>query len=129
MGFFDRASKFINGAKAYSEWLGTSEPVPAAQAQVRADTCLFGDNGQPCPKNQHSTFDAEFTATIRAILKLKGWLGLRVVGEKKLHTCQVCSCPLRTKVFMGIDIVVKGVDGKDWTEFPDYCWIRKEANK
>lgn len=121
MNLFDKVSKFANGAVIVTQWLGSGgKAVAASQAQKRADIC------NECPRNNQTVRAAGLIAEkIKAQLEIKNGLSMRVSGEKRLGTCDVCMCHLRLKVWIPIERIMP----QPGDEFPDSCWINHESNE
>jgi hypothetical protein len=83
------------------------------EAQVRAQTCF------KCP---HNVFPdkGEFLAWSDEIAEAATG-GRRVVGQEELGNCEICTCPLRAKVFAK-DLKMK-VEERE--KLPDWCWQKK----
>jgi hypothetical protein len=120
MSLLDIAHKYKNGAIAITSWLGAGGvPVAQAIAQNRANVCL------KCPHNNDNFKPAEIVASaIRRVIEIKNDSKLRVDGEKSLKTCDICLCPLRTKIWTPIDIIQKGVTEEERAQFATVpgCW-------
>jgi hypothetical protein len=123
MSLIDKAKNLANGARILTDWLGSGgTPVPHAQAQKRADTCL------KCPHNVSGVpFIEGIASAIREQVELKNHLKLRVDGEKKLGTCEVCDCCLRLKVHVPLHVIAP--DPEELNDFPWECWLVKESQK
>jgi hypothetical protein len=121
MNWTERVSQIANGAKVLSGWLGSGGiPVDKELAQSRAKICLT------CPKNVK---DWQFLESVAGAIKqqvaLKNHLLLRVAGEKQLHTCQVCSCVIKLKVHVPIEMIKP--DENERQKFPAFCWLITET--
>jgi hypothetical protein len=104
-------------------WVGEGgETVSHSQAQARANVCL------ECPLNQKMPLERELASLLKKISKLKNQLILHVTGEQRLHSCQACSCPLTSKVWVPLEYIRKGVTDEELKDFHHDCWIRKESN-
>lgn len=51
--------------------------------------------------------------------------GKKSSNHTKLGNCDVCSCCMRAKVWIGKDILE--VSDEELVKFPDHCWQKKEA--
>ena len=120
MSFFDTLSKYVNGARILRDWLGSGGvPVSKELAQSRANVCLM------CPLNKHGIELTEMASeAIREQIGVKNHLQLHVDGENDLFTCEVCSCPLKLKVFVPFRLVKPLPEEKD--KYPGVCWLRTE---
>lgn len=119
----DRAKQFKEGAQILSEWLGSGAvTVDPATAQRRADVCL------KCPLNVHESFTAEtIAAAIRRQVEIKNSLKLRVNGEKSLHTCAVCGCVNRLKIWLPLERILPTPE--ELPKFDSACWLISESKK
>lgn len=106
------------------EWTITGRVVDEDEAQARADICTGRKTGKPCPLNKP---DIELTEEIskyfRKFVELKNKMNLRVHGEKQLHTCAACFCPLKTKVWQEWNVVKP--DEEEKKNFDPSCWLLK----
>jgi hypothetical protein len=107
----------IKGGIALITNLMYSKFVPQDVADARSEVCLS------CPKNVFPD-KGKF-------IQWSDDLALQSIGERKskhhaeLGNCEVCSCPMRCKVwYTGPFKFPK----KQLEEFPDFCWQKKEAN-
>lgn len=117
---------------ALLEWLGAGgNAVPAIQADGRAQACIAGNDGKPCPFNKAplwwETAKGSIAEAIRAMLAVKNNAEMHVKGESDLHICSKCGCCLQLKVWTPIEHVAKAVDRETVADVP-YCWIRKELS-
>ena len=126
-----RAKELVAGAKTLIEWLDDGEkPVDRDLAQSRASTCM------ECPKNEKGGWTRWFTVPASELIKRQvekaQSLSMSTVHDESLHMCTACMCPLKLKVHVGVDWILKRLsphqreglkEGKD-------CWIlREEAAK
>jgi hypothetical protein len=123
MNLLQRATAYRQGIRILSDWVGDGGVVVSKeQAQLRADTCLG------CNENKAGWVAVEAVASaIREQVELKNDLDLRVEGEKSLHTCAVCVCPIKLKVWTPIEYCVKYMAKQEKEQFPSHCWIVKES--
>lgn len=124
----------ISGLAALADWLGDNgDPVHPLVAELRAQRCVEGDEGKPCPLNKAPKWWelAENVKTraarwIHKELELKGHMQIRVPQEDRLHMCSACGCCLPLKVWAPRDVVRKHTTQKTIDKTPAYCWLRKE---
>lgn len=106
-----------------ASWLGDGgQPVPVAQAQQRADTCIA------CPLNNSDRKVWElFTATaskeLHHQINLKAQMELHVKDEDKLHVCDACDCYLGLKVWSPLVHILATTPTDN---LHADCWVRKE---
>jgi len=91
--------------------------APQSLADSRSEVCVT------CPKNQKPD-------TSRRFIKWTDSIATATIGARRskehdnLWNCEVCSCPMRTKVWLPTkDLELKE---KELREFPDFCWQKKE---
>jgi len=123
MNLLERASAYTNGGRVLADWIGNGGiAVDKLVAQERTTVCLT------CVHNQPGWPLTETVASaIKEQVELKNALELRVAGERGLHTCSICECPLKLKIWLPIEAVTKYQNGDAIRKFPAHCWIRKES--
>lgn len=134
MNPLDEIAKDISGVAALSDWLGENgTPVDPMVAAFRAQRCLIGNDGKPCPKNVEPNWwdrvKHKIADWIRAELELKHRMGLRVAEESSLHMCKVCGCCLSLKIWTPIKHIRDHTPAERVSEFPEYCWIKRELSQ
>lgn len=122
------------GAHVWADWLGDGgEPVTVDLVTARVLACNQGDHGKRCPHNRRGNLWDRLTgsAVVRVMeqRRLKFGLGLKVQGEDKLGHCQICHCPLDTKVWVPMKHIEENTPQAEWSELPAWCWMRKEAGR
>lgn len=122
MNLIDQVAHIKDGAKAISEWLGDGgEVVDKETAILRSEMCLA------CPKHSEVFPMTEMlAAAIRKHLEVKNAALLQVPNEDKLHTCLVCGCAMRLKIWQPISLVRRQMTPKDFENFAVPCWQRDE---
>lgn len=122
--------KMATGASLLMEWEEAGLPhVEQAVADDRAATCV------KCPKNEKGKSLTEiFTEPVAAMIKRKmerlNEMNLRTPSDSQLATCQACLCPMRTKVWMPTELVLKRLKPDQKAELqPENpkCWILLES--
>jgi|SRR6267154_1011486 len=121
MNLIEAAKKYQHGLTILKDWLGADGvAVDNATAQGRADVCLV------CPENVSGFMLTETVAeAIKAHIALKNNIGLRVVGEKSLHTCEVCHCANRLQIHCPPAYLYKYTTPEETEKYPVHCWKRK----
>lgn len=114
------------GKEVLSEWIGEGGiPVSQPLAQNRANTCLV------CPKNVQGDILNSLTGSVASLVKsqieAKEHLSLKLTGEEKLGTCEVCGCFLKLKPWVPLTHILHHTDSLD--ELPESCWIKQEQKK
>jgi len=125
MNFIDQLKDYKRGIEILYDWIGSGGvPVSKEVAQKRANTCNscdFNDKGNGLTD---SIADA-----IKEQLELKNHLRLKIGGERRLQTCQACSCVLRLKIWVPISTINHSYSKEELIEkFPAHCWQRKEQS-
>lgn len=120
MTMLDRVKHTANGARVLFEWLGDGQEVVSQElAQERAKICI------QCPKNVRGGVVTKAIAwAIKEQTDLKNDLQLKVDGEKSLHSCRVCTCWLRLKIWLPIEKLRKEQSENEL--YPTFCWQRNE---
>jgi hypothetical protein len=127
----------VNGTLILKDWLGEGgKPVSTELAQARANACL-NDCSDPT-RYQHfhnkppSFFHRVTGAVAKAILEQrreKTNLGLKVDGEDKLFTCDICTCHLPLKVWVPMDVIMRRTEPEQLKIFPPWCWMVTENRR
>lgn len=119
MNLWERAKAIPHGLKVLSEWIGDGgDVVPQDVAQDRASICI------KCPKNEARWMPSDtVAAAIKKHLEVKNKLELRVVGEKNLGTCSVCTCVIRLLIWEPQDRVKAQLQPDEI--YPNFCWKTK----
>lgn len=121
--------KMAAGAALLMEWEEAGLPhVEQAKAEARASTCA------KCPKNEKGKALTDiFTVPVATMIKKKmerlNEMNLHTSFDAQLATCQACLCPMRTKVWMPTELVLKRLKPEQKAELqPDNpkCWILQE---
>ena len=122
MNLIEQAKQYAEGIKTLTAWLGAGAvTVDPRTSQDRADVCL------KCPQNVEVKLIESIASAIKRQVELKNKLGLRVNGEKSLHTCSGCGCALRLRIHVPIQSL--GLDEEELNRFDSACWMRKEFNQ
>ena len=129
------AAAVVGGGKAaynaYSSLCGTGgKPASRELAETRAKVCLA------CPQNDvHGGLTAYFLeASASGIMALLGALkdlDVSTSVDDQLGVCKACSCPLRAKVFVNLDVITNNMPAEVWPKLQrnPLCWICREANR
>lgn len=118
--------KMASGAALLMEWQEMGMPAVSKEvAESRASVCVS------CPKNEKGKSLTDiFTVPVAAMIKKK----LDTLVEMKLFTshdtqlsvCSACACPLRTKIWVPIELVLKRLKPEFKKELHNPCWITNE---
>lgn len=112
------------GVGVLLDWLGSGgKAVEQPLSDSRAETC------STCPKNDGGDFTAFFTKPIadkiRTQLEIRGDLQLRTAYDEKLTVCSACDCPLKLKVHVDLEHILKHTSEDTKTKLDPRCWILK----
>lgn len=125
MNLVDRVKAYAGALPILLEWTVTGRVVAPDIAQKRADVCTGRESGFACPKNKPDFQLAEdISAVVRKHVALKNRLQLRVQGEKDLHTCEACACPLKTKIWMELT-TIRPLPEEE-SKYAVNCWLLHE---
>lgn len=121
-----RLGAVVGGGETIVEWIKDgAEAVPAPLAEKRAEVCV------KCPKNKSGNLLDFFTETvsgaIRRALEDRERMNLSTIYDKDLHVCQACLCPLRLKVHLGLDRILKRLPQESKQALDPQCWILSES--
>lgn len=119
----------ITGLNALRDWLGDNgDPVHPMVAEFRAQRCMSGNDGQPCPLNKGQgwieTAKGAVADWIRKELELKNHMELSVTTESHLHVCTACGCYLPLKVWVPQHHVRAHTTKEHLKQMPSYCWVK-----
>ena len=134
MSLLDEFRNDVAGLELLADWLGSGgETVSQIHAEHRADACVHGNGGQPCPLNKEPGWwdrvKSAIASTIRRQLELKQQLNLHVSSEDGLAMCAACGCCLKLKVWTPIEHIKAHTPPENIAKTPGYCWMRIELIK
>ena len=121
--------KMASGAALLMEWEEAGLPhVDQTRANERASICTT------CPKNEKGKALTDiFTVPVATMIKRKmerlDQMDLHTAYDKELATCQACLCPMRTKVWIPTELVLKRLKPDQKAELQPAnptCWILQE---
>lgn len=124
--------KIAAGSALLLEWEEAGMPhVEQDLANNRASTCA------DCPKNDKGKSLTEiFTVPVASMIKKRmerlNQINLRTPHDEKLAVCQACLCPMRTKVWMPLELILKRLKPEQRAELnldKPKCWIISESEK
>ncbi len=111
------------GGRVLVEWIASGEEaVPISVAEERAAICA------DCPKNEKGDWTRFFTVPVsdeikRQLEKRRGW-NLKTSKDDELFVCSVCSCPIKLKLHVPIDRILKNLDPQVKANLHPKCWIK-----
>ena len=114
------------GGLTLVEWIKSKEEaVPDTLAEKRAEVCVR------CPKNQKGKlldFFTEMTSwMIRKAFEDRSRMNLSTIHDENLNVCSACYCPLKLKVHMGLDRILKRLPQESKQALDPQCWILSES--
>lgn len=132
-------ASLLAGARVIKDaWLGEGrEPVDAVLAQRRADTCVKECSADPQTDKEHSHnriggfFNKVKAVVAQAVLeqrRIKTRLGLKVEGEDKLGTCDICGCNNELRVWTPMETILEHAV-VPLENYPKHCFMRIENQK
>lgn len=125
MNILEKAKRYLDGALVIDEWLGNGGVVISQEdAQRRANTCLECKHNKPGP-----FLPFAIAAHIHRKLEIKKHLELEVSGEEDLKTCEKCDCPLRLKLWIPMQDLLRGDGRERLKDFPAWCWMTTETTQ
>lgn len=96
--------------------------VTQEEAERRANICLTGANGQPCPHNEQFAPCLGCRGISSEVEKLIE--GRRTSQDQKLFVCTACGgCHIPTKLHFPLEAIVVSEE-----KLPAWCWQRKTAS-
>ena len=131
MKILDEIKQDMTGAALLRDWLGDDGiPVNEMIAEFRAQRCIMGNDGEPCPLNSHENWwDKVKHAVadwIRAQLSLKHKMNISLADDPHLHMCSACGCCLKLKVWVPNKHLRDHTSKEVLDKTVSYCWMRKE---
>jgi len=129
MNLVESARKLGVGTEIIFSWLGAGgNTVLQNEAQTRGDICTGRLSGSPCPNNvAENFFVGSAGEAVKKLLEVKNGNQLRIQGEKSLHSCKVCKCHLRTKIWTPMEHITKHTSPDELRALPEFCWQRVET--
>jgi len=122
--------KVAAGAALLFEWEEAGMPhVEQSLADTRSETC------STCPKNEKGKNLTDiFTVPVADMIKKKmerlEQSNLRTKHDSQLAVCSACLCPMRTKVWIGLDLILNRMKPETLAELNQTnprCWILQES--
>lgn len=115
------------GAATIVDWLTSGGgAVSSAISSKRAEVCVSGNGGKPCPKHIAAGPSSWFTEPVAALIKKelsrRADLKLSTPSDDKLRICGVCNCEMRLKVHAPWDIIQKHLKADVRAELWAKCW-------
>ena len=120
----------MTGLELLHDWLGEGDPVTPLLAEFRANRCIMGNDGEPCPMNVAPNWwdkvKSAVATVIRAQLEIKNGMNLKLTNEGHLHMCQQCGCCLKLKCWVPTKHIKEHTPPEKLQFMPSFCWIKRE---
>lgn len=135
MNVVEEIKNDMNGLSLIDDWLGDrGVPVAPILANFRAQRCIHGNDGKPCPRNVEPNWwdrvKSMIAETIRLELEIKNRLNMHTDEEESLNMCGACGCCMKLKVWTPIEHIKNHTSKEQLAKMPEhYCWIRKELGQ
>lgn len=100
--------------------LSDEKTVSHEEAERRANICLSGAGGRPCPNNQIVSGCYSCKGAGKAIQLVTGKKSTS--KDDQLHACTACSCLLRIKVHLPLETI-----HADQSRLPSFCWQKRST--
>jgi len=125
VGAVGAVRKIATGIGIITDWLGSgAKPVAKELAEKRAAVCVT------CPHNGQGDLTSIFTVPasemIRKTIAIKNDMKLTTPYDDKLGVCDICDCPMKTKIFTPISHIESHLSDKIKSQLPDFCWQKQE---
>ena len=117
--------KMAAGAALLFEWQEAGLPhVSQEEAEARAETC------SKCPRNEKGKnltdiFTVPVAMQIKKKMEALAQMNLSTSHDSELYVCSACACPLRTKVFVPGELILKRLKPEVKSDLHESCWILK----
>ncbi len=121
------AEKLAAGARTITDWMGEgATPVDGEKAAARAHVCAA------CPLNQPGDLSNFFVRSASELLKQQietfKQLSMTTPDDDRLGVCAACSCPLRLKVHVPVEHILRRLPQASRDLLHETCWIAKESS-
>lgn len=124
MNILEQAKRIPHGLSVITEWVGSGGVVADPDvSQRRADTCTGRTSGNRCQENDMGfSITAPVANVVKQYLAVKNGIGLRVLGERDLGICRICSCNLRLLIYEPKEKVDAEMTDDEIASLPSHCW-------
>ena len=125
----NRLAGVVAGGASLIDWIANkAEAVPQELAIQRAVTCVA------CPLNDTkgdllSYFTRPVSEAIRHAISSLGEMRLETPLDEKLGQCSACACPLRLKIHLPLERILKGILPEQKAGLHPSCWITREEQQ
>lgn len=122
------AAEWVRNARAgvglWLDYYGSKGPVEPSVAEQRASVCATCEFNQPMTGlNALSQEAGEDLSKILGTLRSRK---LTTSKDEQLNGCALCACPLKAKVWVPMDLVLKHTRAQVMEKLPAHCWIKSE---
>lgn len=122
-----RSAALAAGAKSLTEWIGAgASPETREVAEARAEVCV------KCPLNQpgdlSNFFERGTSEMLREAVAAANQVKLVTRFDKQLGVCEACYCPMRLKVWVPLEHIVKNMSAETRSSLDPKCWIKNQTN-
>jgi len=112
------------GAQTLASWFGEGgRPVEKAEGERRASICAT------CPQNGRGDWTRWFTTPVSNLIRRQIEFGqsinLSTSVDPQLGVCEACQCPLRLKVWVPMQHILKETTEETKKKLDARCWITK----
>lgn len=123
----EAVGKVMVGVGVYVDWLGSGGiPVEKNHAESRAKVCA-GCEHNKLKGSLTDYFTEPAAAAMSKILSIKNDMKLETQYDESLHVCDLCFCPLKSKVWTPIGHIKAKLKDSTLNSLPDFCWIKQES--
>lgn len=120
-GSFPNLADIWNCLQTFTKWkLRGGGFVDQSEAERRANVCLSGANGHPCPNNKPSGLCFGCKGVSHQIRQLID--GRKTAQDDQLYVCQACKCDIGSKLWFPLDTIVT-----DQSKLPEHCWQKQPS--
>lgn len=114
-------TSILAGTRVLATWLvGGMQKVEPAEAESRALICARCELNMPY-EGCTSCAQGAMLNTINAIVN-----GAKTPYDSQLQGCAACSCSLRAKVWLPLDLLQKNTSEDINNKLPDHCWLKRK---
>lgn len=122
---FVRLGAVAAGGQVLVDWIKDGhEAVDATLAEKRAEICTR------CPLNKQGGlldfFTDKVSEAIRRTLEDRKRMNLSTIHDAKLGVCDACYCPLKLKIHLPLNAILKRMPDNVRAALAPGCWIRSE---
>ena len=113
---------YVAGIMTIADWFGEGmNPVEPTEANRRALVCAS------CPLNKFKPAEEHFSGFAHTVIGIRRWLkerGCRTDLDWKLHVCEACSCPMRVKIWVPLEVLLRRMNPESKAKLHSGCWMK-----